>query len=250
MANNREEFGLVTINDPDPNSEAEIVVGTRDVSSSDYHGGLRFAWHVMTLYSLRGLRHVGRRLDSTGQMPYVELFSRFMDFCRTQKGSQYDDYIESTIGASEQYKFSSSGGIIHIILHTARDEFDQLLLDFMKTIPCWQDPEIRFLFEMDLFTRPHVYSNTPVTSKQDKLEFISIESVEEKGYVVKMPAAHFELAGNLLGIKLERNHCRLRIDYRLSQLPFMPAKGLDNNYSYCQDKLHKMASILPKWTLI
>ena len=250
MDQQREEFGMVTIDDPDPNSEAEIVIGTKDVSNAEYLEGLRFSYHVTSLYSVRGLGHVARYLDSAGIMSYASLISAFSDFCKQTTTDPYSVHIESTIGASEQYKFSSVGGIAHIALHACCAEFDHLLSDFMQSLDCWEDDQVKFLFELDLLNRPHVYRNTPITDRRDKMNLTRIISIERGGYVVEMPPEYYEKAHDLLGFENGAGPSRLRVNYRTSQLPYMKAKSLDDNYAYCQDKLHKMASIMPTWSVV
>ncbi|MEM7352637.1 MAG: radical SAM protein, partial [Acidobacteriota bacterium] len=133
MDQQRDEYGLVTIDDPDPNSEAEIVIETKDVSHTEYLEGLRFSYHVTSLYTARGLRHLGRYLDSTGRMGFSELLSAFSDFCHQASDNPYSEHIEETLAASGQYKFSSVGGIAHIALHTGGKEFDDLLSSFVRS---------------------------------------------------------------------------------------------------------------------
>lgn len=247
MDGQREELRLSVIDDPDPNSEAQIVVGTRDVSNEEYLDGLRFSYHVTSLYSGRGLRHVGRYLDSTGTVPFTDLLSAFLEFCKRTGNTLYTEYIERTIAASEQYKFSSVGGILHMALHAGREEFDGLLKEFMQSLDCWRDDEVRFRFELDLLNRPHVYRNTPLVDRRGRFETIRIVSVENDSYVVEISDKYYQQALELLGIKNATARRPLKVTYRTSQFPFMPGKPLDDNYAYCQDKLHKMASILPVW---
>ena len=247
MDTQREEYGLVAVDDPDPNSEAQIVIETRDVSNADYLDGLRFAYHVTSLYSVRGLRLTGKYLDDQKILPFAALVSGFLDYCKTHPTNPYSRFVEETLTASEQYKFSSVGGVLHVALHAGRQEFDELLLGYMRSLACWADESVRFFFELDLLNRPHVYRNTPVLDKAGGLEMIRILSVEKDGYVVQLPSEYHQRASEALRYENGSPQHRVRIKYRSSQLPFMRAKTLDDNYAYCQDKLHKMASILPAW---
>lgn len=248
MDTQREEYGLVAVDDPDPNSEAKIVIETRDVSNAEYLDGLRFAYHVTGIYTLRSLGITARYLDSTGKMEYADLISAFSDFCKEHGDNPYTEYIESTIGASEQYKYTSTGGIPHVALHAGTVEFDKLIYDFIRTLSFWDDDQVKFRFELDLLNRPHVYRNTPVVDKNDKMEIVRIQSVMDDGYVVEIPPGYYEQAKDLLHLGNGTNGNRAQVKYRSNQLPFMRAKSLDENLSYCQDKLHKMGSILPAWS--
>lgn len=249
MENQRDEFGLRTIHDPDPNSEAEIVVETKDVSRENYHEGLRFAYHMMSLYSMRGIRNVSRYLNANGRKSFAEVITCFGDFCRQKPEDPYVAYIEEAIISLRHYKFNSYGGVVHLILHQCREEFDHLLSTFVRTLPEWEDPELRFLFEVDLLSRPHVYLNTPVADISSRLEMIRIVSVEEGGYVLEMPESRFETVKNLFDLDLDASRPCVRVNYQNNQqYPFMEGKSMEDNWQYCNDQIHKMASIVPAWS--
>jgi hypothetical protein len=250
MENQQDELGLVTIDDPDPNSEAKIVVQTNEVGRAEYLEGLEFSYHMMSLYSMRGLRLLGRHLDSSGQLSFAELVSQFADFCRRAPATAYFDYIRHTISGFRHYQFASSGGVLHITLHSGREEFDLLLAQFVRTLPAWSDPQSRLLFELDILNRPHIYLNTPILDKRDRLELIRVTSVTPDGYVVEFPANHLLLAASVLNLTLGAEQSSARVKYRTTQFPYMPAKSLESHYEYCQDKLHKVASVLPVWSLV
>ncbi|MBF0288090.1 MAG: radical SAM protein [SAR324 cluster bacterium] len=250
MDNQRAEFEFQVSEDADPNSEAQIVIGTRDVSNDDYQEGVRFSYHVTSLHSLRGLKYTGRYLDSSGIVSFTQLISAFTDFCHHVNNEPYIDYIEDTIAVSGQSKYSSVGGILHVALHENRAEFDELLLNFMNSLYLLNDDYVRFLFELDLLNRPYVYSNTPISNGQGIIENISIVSQEAGCYTVKIPHKYQELTRNLLGFEKEETVDHLKIKYRTTQMPYMKGKSYDDNFSYCQDKLHKMTSILPVWSVM
>ncbi len=241
----REQHQLRLTDDKDPNSEAKIVIGTKDVNADDYKDGVRFGYHVTSLYSLRSLRFVGSHLDSTGIMKFSQLFEIFTHFCK-QNHYSYRDYIEDVISSNSQTKFSATGGIFHITLHEHRKEFDKVLFDFMTENDLTNTPYIRFLFELDLLNRPYVYSNTPIEINEKYFEYAKILCKEESGYTVEIPNEYSSSAAKILGISVPTN--RIRVNYKSTQMPFMKARSLDKNYSYCEAKLHKMGSILPSWT--
>ncbi len=250
MDEQREEHGLVTIEDPDPNSEAQIVVRTRDVSDADYAEGLRFAYHLTSLYSVRGLRFVGRHLCSTGAASFDELISDFSDYCERAESNGYIAHIESTLRTSAQHKFSSIGGVLHYALHEDRARFDRLLRDFMRSRPYWGDEALEFMFELDLLNRPHVYRNTPIIDMRAALSLLRARSVEHDGYTIEVPERYRGRAARLLSLEQVAAPRLLRVRYRTTQLPYMEAKPLADNFAYCQDRLHKMTSIMPVWTAV
>ena len=55
LNNKREEYGLVTMNESDPNSEAEVVIQTNEVGPEDYAEGIRYIYAISTLHTLRSL---------------------------------------------------------------------------------------------------------------------------------------------------------------------------------------------------
>ena len=248
MDQQREEFELKTVADSDPNSEAEIVIGTKYVDYETYLEGLRFSFHATCLYGVRGLRYVGHYLDSSETLSYAELISGFQEYCKRFPENPYVDYIESTLAASEQYKFNAMGGVLHKILHDARPAFDDLLSGYLRSLDCWQDEKVRFLFELDLLAKPYIYRNTPMADVGGKLEMIQMLSQQKNSVVVRMPPEYYDLAKQKVGFQNGTGNPSLKIQYIASQFPFMKAKSLDDNYAYCNDKLHKMGSILPTWT--
>ena len=250
MEGQREEFGLVTIEDSDPNSEAEMVVETKDVSFAEYLEGLRYIYHVATLYSARGLRHVGGYLDATGLLAFEDLITSFADFCKQRPNHPYTAYIEGAIAASEQSKFNTVGGLLHLVLHDSGPRFDRLLWDFMQSLSCGQDDQVRFLFELDLLNRPYIYLNTPIVDKRDKLALIEVVAEEEGGCVVEIPPGYYEQARELLGFEDGGQAGHLSIDYRATQLPYMKAKSLEDSYEYCANQFIKIRRILPKWSAV
>ncbi len=250
MNQQREEYELQVIDDPDPNSEAQVVVGSKDVSYEDYLEGLRFSFHVTILYSARALRYVGRYLDTSGRLLLGDLLVKFSDFYHQSAPNPYKDFIEDMLATSQQYKFSSIGGILHTVLHAHREEFDRLLVEFMESLGDWADPKVRLLLELDLLNRPYVYRNTPIVGQSSQLELIRIESVHRDGYVVRMLEDHYEQVAESLGFVDRGGAPVLKVKYRSTQLPYMKAKSLDDNYSYCKDKLHMMESILPAWSAL
>ncbi|WP_437677692.1 cobalamin-dependent protein [Sorangium sp. So ce131] len=246
MNQQREEYQLEVANDADPNSEAQVVVATRDVSREDYKEGVRFGYHLTSLYSLRALRFVGRHLDSSGRLSFRDMISAFSDFCNRSPDHPYMQYIANVIQGSAQTRFSANGGIFHNTLHEFRREFDQLLFEFAQASNILHDDLTRLLFDMDLLNRPHVYYNTPISLNEVMLRHVELLSKERDGFVVSIPAQFAKTASELLG--LEGTNTRLRVRYRSTQMPFMESKPYEDNLSYCEAKLHKMGSILPTWT--
>ncbi|MFO0756781.1 MAG: cobalamin-dependent protein [Byssovorax sp.] len=244
----RDEYGLVTIFDPDPNSEAEIVIQTNEVSQDAYREGHRYAYAVTSLYTLRGLWCLGRYLQKTGKRQYVELFRAFVEFYKKNPDHPYSRFCEDSIKAIDFSKFDNVGTLLHLTLHAEREVFDDLLVQFVKSQDFWADPVARFFFEVDLVNRPYVYRNTKIVPKKHKLEKLKVLSVTPSSYMVEVPAEHLPALREYLGMpESESRVTRFEVSYRRSQMPFMPNKSLGEHYSYCQDVSQRMGSLLPVW---
>jgi putative methyltransferase len=246
MNEQRDEYMLQVTNDADPNSEAQVVIATKDVTHEEYKEGVRFGYHVTSLYSLRALRFVARYLDTTGRMSFKTLISGFSEYCDSRPNDPYTKYIDNVIALSGQTKFSANGGIFHVTLHQFRKEFDNLLHDSLKALNLLEDEFIIFLFELDLLNRPYVYYNTPISNGEGLLNLSQVVSKHRDGMVIKVPTKYGSATSEALGLHDPAN--TYRIKYRTDQLPFMEVKPFEDNLSYCESKLHKMRSILPVWT--
>lgn len=247
MASQQEEHGLVLQDDDDPNSEGKMVVATRTVSRAEHADGLRFGYHLTSLYSLRSLRLVAKHLHSSGRMGFDALVSAFSEYCDRHPEAAYSQKIDSLIGMAAQGRFSANGRVSHAVLHECREEFDRTLADFLAELGVADDEPSRVLFDLDLLSRPHVYSNTPMSRGSGLLEHVEIVAEGRSSLVVRLPQRHAGLALERLGLPNSASR-DLEVEYRRTQMPFMANKPLEDNLSYCEAKLHKMGSILPVWT--
>lgn len=249
LGQKREEYGLVTIPDPDPNSEAEIVVRTREVDDADYREGLWYMYAVLTLYALRGLWHLGKYLNGGGAMPYARLFRAFIEYARQRPSHPWTAFCENSIRGLEYTTFGNVGALVHLTLHSHREEMDELMGRFVADQEFWQDPRARLFFEVDLINRPYVYNNTPIVSKKHHFTHLRVNGATKRGYAVAIPDEHREVFRRHAAERtLEAGDaCAFEVDHRRSQLPFMPSKSLHEHYAYCHDKSHHMNTYLPLW---
>lgn len=246
MENQVAEYGLISVKDPDPNSEARIVIATKDVTHAEYLDGVRISFHITALRSLRGLWHVGRYLNDVLGVSYGELFTRFNEFCRARPGHPYVKYIEDTLRASGHYKFHVLGGVIHNILHSFRQPFDDLLADFVRTMGWFADEEVALRLELDLLNRPYIYSNTDIP-KMHHLRVLNAVPGNDRDQLVEVPGVVRAKVGDILGLESFAGE-RLVVSYKSDQLPYMSGKSLENNYTYCQDRHNMLNSLLPVWS--
>jgi radical SAM superfamily enzyme YgiQ (UPF0313 family) len=248
LAQKRQEYGLQTIRDPDPNSEAEIVILTKEVDVNAYRAGIRYTYAVTCLYSLRALWFLGRYLSSRGIMEYGDFFRAFIAFSQQQSAHPWTVFCEKSIKALEHVAFANTGALVHLILHAEREAFDELLEKFVMSQDFWSDPMAQFYFELDLVTRPYVYQNTQIVPKPHEFKHMWLSAAPD-GYIVEIPSSqhleslfeHIPIQGN------DRSTNRFQVNYRRSQLPFMPGKSLNEHFMYCQDASQRMGSLAPVW---
>jgi radical SAM superfamily enzyme YgiQ (UPF0313 family) len=249
LADKQLEYGLVTVPDPDPNSEAEIVVQTSEVSAEMYREGQRYVYTVLSLYVLRGLWHLGRYLNSHGILSYAQLFISFVEFLRQRPTHPLTVFCEDSIRKLENTTFSNTGALLHLTLHSHRESFDRLLEEFAKTQDFWHDSLARFFFEVDLIHRPYIYNNTPITAKRHLFEHLRVIEVMANGYLVDIPTEYLEYLRDHLGYQPPEGTAvnRFEVNHKRSQLPFMHSKSLHEHFMYCQDMSQRITSFLPAW---
>jgi putative methyltransferase len=243
----REEFGLVTVRDPDPNSEAEIVVQTADVDVAAYRDGLRYVYAVTSLYCLRGLWCLGRHLNARGIMDYGSLFRSFAAYCRQRPEHPFTAFCEDSIRSLDTVTFSNIGALVHLILHSERQAFDELMRDFLASQEIWRDPVVQLLFEVDLVSRPYIYRNTPIGEKAHEFVHLRVDTRAD-GYAVEIPAPYLPSLREHLGLHGDdSSSSRFEVIHRRTQLPFMRSKALHENFIYCQDTIQRMGRVMPVW---
>jgi len=247
LAQKREEYGLVTISDPDLCSEAEVVIQSNEVSTEAYLEGVRYAYGVTSLYSLRGLWYLGRYLNDHGIMEYSDLFCTFVQFARRQTAHPWAVFCDRSITSMKYIAFTNNGALVHLVLHSERETFDELLEEFVTAQDFWRDPVAQFLFEVDLVNRPYIYRNTRILPKRHQFKYLSVNTTPDS-YIVDVPQAfgkEFHEIVSLLDDQLAANRFELR--HRRTQLPFMPSKPLTEHHVYCQDASQRMRTLTPLW---
>jgi radical SAM superfamily enzyme YgiQ (UPF0313 family) len=246
MESQVDEFGLVTVEDPDVNSEARLVIQTKDVTRAQYLDGVRFTYHVTSLHVLRSLWHVLKFLAHERSISYARALSQFADYCATRADNPYVQVIEETLRTFRHHRFTAEGAIMFSVLHANRPEFDALLVDFVRSKGWLDDIQIELRLELDLLNRPYVFSTTPV--QQQSVQLLSVVWTNGKTRLIRIPQTHRRLVGTLLGLgELESGY--VTVDYGRNQMPFMQGKSLEDNFAYCQDRLSKMRALLPTWSV-
>lgn len=247
LASKRQEFGMVTVRDPDPRSEAEMVVSTNEVTTADYREGIRYTYAVTSTYSIRGLWCLAHYLHRRGLVKYADLFRAFVEFSRVQPAHPYTVFCEKSIRAFEHAVFTNTGAFVHLILHAERDAFDDLLARFVAAQDFWQDPLAQFSFELDLVNRPYVYSNTRIAVRRYEFRHLRVAPAPG-GYLVDVPPHCIEHLHEHVAVQGgDGSGTRFVLTHKRAQLPFMPAKSLDEHYVYCHDCTQRMGPLMPAW---
>lgn len=251
MASQREEFGLVAVSDPDPNSDAELVITTNQVPYDDYLRGLRYTAHVTTLLSCRGLRCVVRQLAESHRIPANELIDEFDAFCKGVGPNVYVDYVNDATSSIKFFSFGMLGSLFHRIAGVQIREFDQLLSDFMAAHGFWDDERVKLAFELDLLNRPYGYKNQDLVDKRNRFDILKITKMGRlDGISVQVPSAYAALATRLLEL---RNPLPSTVAYDVrykdgrAQHVYVAGKPEENYNFYCTGLLVRINTVLPRW---
>lgn len=247
MAEQREEHGFVTIDEPArTGGEAEIVVATRTVDSDAMREGLWFCFAVLTAYNARGLYCLSHFLSSTGRASYADLFTAFADFCRRQDHPVVR-YYRQALDDYTYCEFAHWGRLLHFVLHAYRDDLDQLFHRFAASQPWW-DEETRVLFEIDMVNKPYVYSGRESYATRHVFEELELTPVDH-GFLVRAPRRCLPLLRELVEMVEGADEASdtFRVDYRRQQLPCMEGRGLDHNAHYCHGVMTNIRNAMPRW---
>jgi radical SAM superfamily enzyme YgiQ (UPF0313 family) len=251
LAQKRQEYGLVTVRDPDPDSEAEIVIETNEVNRSTYEEGIRYYYAITSLYTLRGLWYLSRYLALSGKVRYEELFRGFVEYAKQHPDNPYTRFTEASIAHLATGNFVNIGELVHLTLHAERDAFDTLLSGFVRSQEFWQDPAAQCMFAIDVINRPYIYFNTPLTEKQLESGQLNAVVVDEVGYLVQVFPEFAELVRKYVVTDYQDAPDTIfEVNHRRVQLPFMSRKSEYENFVYCQDMAQRMRDIVPVWTQV
>lgn len=248
MDDHRERFGLVTVPDQDPNSEASLVVSTASVSAGEYLDGLRYMCHVTALLSCRGLAHTAKWLDQREQLSLGRLFARFDEFCLARRDHPYMAHVGAATSGDGAYSFAMLGSVFHLTCGVLIREFDELLHEFLQTLDQWSDPRLRALFALDLLNRPYAYRNTRIVERASLLQGFNCQSLAANDRVqVEVPSAHVALIAEALGVS-DRTCGTYEVSYKSEQYPYLAGKKELDYHTYCTGMLLRMNAVAARWT--
>jgi B12 binding domain len=247
---NRDGFRLRTRPAGGGVAEAEIVIGTADVSVEEFADGMRFFYAVHALHNTRALRLVSRYLSRQAITTPAELFSGLVDYWRARPvADPLAGFVERSIQDAWYYDVGNYGVFIHHVLHGHRSEFARQLVEFVTAQPWWSDPQARALFELDVLNWPYVYSNTPLDLTRFRFEEFRLLDLGERRYTVEVgPRLRASLADHVRLADGEGSAGSVYVvDHARNQHPYMPSQSLDHNAHYCHGMIDRVENIVPVW---
>ncbi|GAA2882362.1 hypothetical protein GCM10010517_45510 [Streptosporangium fragile] len=246
----RDILGVQVERVPSDVTEADVVVATNWVSREEYERGTWFSYAVHSLYNLRGLYYLANYLERSGVSRFEDFLTDAATYFESRTDTEVTSFFRDSVAKLWNYDFHNFGMVAHLVLHSHREEFDALLVDFARSRPWWDDPRARAAFELDLLARPYIYLARPRLPRHDFTE-LRVEPRGRTASLVEMPA---DLAALLIdldvtGLETGRERVtRLVLDHpRGRKLPFMPERSLEHNASYCQGMVLRLREYLPSW---
>lgn len=245
---NADRLGIVTRAAGGEAAEAEVVIGTKEVSEEEFVEGMYFFYAFHALHNTRSLRTVSRYLVKQSGVLYQDIFSSFADFLRRQRGG--DDpivaYIDRSIRDADYYDVNNYGLFIHTVLHEHRTLFVKHVRHFVQDQDWWEDGTVRALLEIDAMNRPYIYSNTPLDVHAD-LQALHLLHRGPRSYTVQIPAEYMADLTDAVQTQTLPEDGRFVVDHKRLQYPFMPTQSRDHSGSYCHGMIEKVGNITPIW---
>jgi radical SAM superfamily enzyme YgiQ (UPF0313 family) len=258
--NRREEYGFLTREVGGDAGEDEVIIETADVSRQQFEEGFRFFYTIHLLYNCRALFTLSSYLDRRGIRRYSELISDFSGSC-DETGYDLARFWRSSISDGHFSNFYNVGEAVHMALHSHREGTGRLIHEFVSSQPWWRDPHARFCYEIDLLSKPHLYSNTSMiypghglpdhdANGKRFLEYSRILEISDRTLYVRVPRDLLSLLEEFPWLKLRaagEEGDVFRVDHRNGQYPHMETQGLEHAFSYCHGMILRIGNILPTW---
>ncbi|MGY5060944.1 B12-binding domain-containing radical SAM protein [Streptomyces sp. 900105755] len=252
MYQQRELYGLVTEDVPSDVSEAEVVVATKWVSEEACRDGYWLYNAMHTVYNMRGLFLLAGYLDSAGIVSYGDLFADVARYFQRRENSEVLQLFTESLANLSNYDVLLSGKIGHMILSTHREEFDQVLVEYVTAQEWWSDPMARQAFEMDLIARPYIYRESVRVPNYEFTEITVHGLGDDETFIV-------EVSAELAALLVEREmldavaqgdaipgRLTLRVNHHARQkMRYMPQRSLEHNANYCHGTVLRFREILP-----
>lgn len=241
----RDALGIEVERAPDPVAEADVVVATRWVNRRDCEEGTWFYYLVQSLYNARGAYYLARYLDRGGIQSYEDFFTAATGFCQ-RSDDEICRFIANSVSTADNYDLLNIGKAAHLVLHSHRHPFDQLLHDFARTQKWWSDPAARCALDLDLVARPYIYRE-PVREPGVALAEARLLEVGEDNLVIALPEALLELPAELgLLSKQAPSSTELCFEHPgEGKMPVPRHRSVEQNAGYCHVMIQRLRTLLP-----
>lgn len=248
----REEHKLVTRKVTDGASEADLIVGTADISTEEFKDGMWFIYAVLALFNTRSLHRLTYYLHENGIESFSRFYTKFIEFCKQKKESAFTKFCLRSIEDAAFYDITNYPLTYHLVLHEHRYDFDLMLYEFVSSQDWWTDAKARFLFEFDILTKAFIYGNTPVSAPVFPLETVNLFDISDKSYEVEIPARFLDGLEDGIKEKFDENTraVRLRIDHHRSQFDFRENQTKKARADYCYGSIMRISNFQPDFKTI
>lgn len=256
-----DELGVVTIDEPDPNSAARMVIATKEVSVDEYAYGVEYAAAVMLLFNCRGLYLTTYLLNHYGVCPFRDVFDAFVEWMHQERDNPISTTWRNSVRQFEEMsKYTFRGFLVHAVLHEHRPLFDGLLQQFYaeRLRPLMTSSEHRTAvdaaFEFDILSRPYLYVQTPLSVAVDLSESRIHEQRRGKWIVdvgYDFPALIRTIRqGGSLQEHLEPSPRRILIDHSPGMTFRLFSKQEQEHHEHCFQAVRGMGNFEARYTYL
>ncbi len=247
----REQHKLITRKVSDGSSEANLIVGTADMSTEDFKDGMWFIYTVLALFNTRSIHRLSYYLHTNGIESFSGFYSKFIEFCKENEQNAFTKLCLESIEEAAYYDITNYPLIYHLVLHEHRYEFDWLLYKFVSSQTWWEDKTARVLFEFDIVTKTFIYGNTLVSKPKFPINNISLLETSNNCYSV-------EISSDFLGVLnfepdfkelIDKNESsfRLNIDHNRMQFDFRQNQSKKAKADYCYGSIMRISNFQPEF---
>jgi len=246
MERRRAEHGFVTTETENGAAEYELVIGTNEVNQTEHDRGLIFIHAVNALFNARCAYFLIRYLRSELKVTFADLGMAFVDYCERNLQEKYVGMVNSAISERRYGEHIYWGSHFHYLAHECRNEFNDFLAAFARAQRWWSD-DIQTVMELDRINRPFVYSNTPMSAREE-FQHLGVTS-SDRGYEVEIPLRWRSLVSALVDRENgEWSAERFLVDHERGQMPYMERESVERNATYCHGAFLRVSSLHPIWT--
>jgi radical SAM superfamily enzyme YgiQ (UPF0313 family) len=250
MEEKKDEFALSVVEADDADSEAAVVVSTKEVDKDEYKRGLWYIFANYVLADCRGLFCLARHLDQTDKKSFASLLGDFVSFCLKSNAVPGFAPFRETIEQLIQHDFAVFWGqIASEIMHAQRRKTTEELYKFVSTSGLVDDKQAMLCFEVDILNRPYVYLNTPTEPIGVPFECLVVLEKLKEGYRVQVPIEYWSILEVLVDQHLIKGEIGdiVTVDHRQADLSFY--KGRDkHNWVLAHSSILRVGRLMPVWT--